>query len=297
MAKSNSTAVESAVESAVVESEVLETETVEAPEVEVVETEAPEVVIDLTDFRAATATALQNADPSTGTVTEADEAAVRTAYQALPGVKGKNAAKSHLTELLNGAIDELNVVLAKAVQILLEKSAVAGKSTPTKAAVDPTEGFVAHLATLTLALYLASNTAPEGVDLEAAKAKATEQANESFAAAVEVSQGEGDLATGSPLINAAVKLATTKVRGGRRVSGSPQKSIARHLEEFFADKPVGFAAKVSEIRSFKSAEYGDEKPSSGAISNRIKPKSGNASTVEGVTGEERDGILWAVKTA
>lgn len=269
------------------------TETTEAP------AEAVEAPIDITGFTSAVETALSEADESTGTLPEASVGKVREAYQALDGIKGKNAAKAHLQDALKEALVKLDVVKSRAVMQLTEEAAVAGKSSTPAKVVDPTEQYVNGLAVLTLALYLAQSTVPEGVDKEAAVASATEKANEAFAEAQTVAASE-DHKTDNALISAALKVATTKARksSGPRTGGTGERrDLGQHIEAAFGPVEPGTFLTVAQIRKFESEIYGTDHPSAGAITNRLRPKSGNATTIAGITVEERDGKLGAVKNA
>lgn len=279
-------------------SKAVEAEVTEA-QVESTEAESTEAVIDLTEFKAAVTEAVSNSDESTGTVPETNVEAVRSIYQGLDGIKAKNAAKAYLQEQLRTQLDEMNMPGAKAIMLLTEHAAVAGKSSSPAARkpVDPTEGFVASVTQLTLALYLAQSDVPEGVDGEAAVASAQEAANELFAEAQAVYSSE-DGATENPLIRGAIKLATSKVRKtsatNRNVTGE-RRDLGGHIEEAFASVESGTFLTVAEIRKFESSQYGSDHPSAGAISNRLEPKSGKPTSVPGITVERRDGKLGAVK--
>ena len=278
--------------------------TVEATpdETPVESTEAPATVeetpIDISAFTGAVVTALSEADESTGTLPEASVAKVREAYQALDGVKPKNAAKAHLQDELKESLVKLDVVKSRAIMQLTEEAAVAGKSSTPAKVVDPTEQFVNGLAVLTLALYLAQGNVPEGVDKDAAVASATTRANEAFAEAQEVAASE-DHKTENALISAALKVATTKARkasGPRAASDGPRRDLGAHISEAFAAADEGAFLTVAQIRKFESTGYGSDHPSAGAITNRLQPKSGNPTTIPGITVETRDGKLGAVKT-
>lgn len=276
-------------------------ETVVTPEGEApAETPAEdvEVPIDLTAFNTAVTEAIEGMDTATGDVAEAFVAKVRTAYQALDGIKAKNAAKARLAEDLKGYLKALNGPAAKAVMQLTEQAAVAGKSgsSAPKAAADPTEAFVGNIAALTLGLYLAQRSVPEGVEAEAAIAKATEQAGAAFEEALTVFNSDNQ-ETENPLIRAAIKVATVKSRkaSGPRVATADRRDLGAHIEEAFAPVEVGTFLTVAEIRKFESSGYGQDHPSAGAITNRLEPKSGKPTTIPGIKVERRDGKLGAVK--
>ena len=279
----------------------VEDKTPATPETDAPATETPveETPIDISAFTSAVEAAVEEADESTGTVPEATVGKVREAYQALDGVKPKNAAKTHLQDLLKKYLTDLQVTKSRAIMQLTEEAAVAGKSSSaTKAPVDPTEAYVNGLAVLTLALYLAQSNVPEGVDKEAAVASATEKANGAFAEAQTVAASE-DHKTDNALISAALRVATSKAKksSGPRVTSGERRDLGLHISEAFAAVEPGTFLTVAEIRKFESTGYGSDHPSAGAITNRLKPKSGAATTVEGITVETRDGKLGAVKNA
>ncbi len=264
-------------------------------EVEVTEVEVAEEAIDLTAFETAVSAAVAGADENTGEVPEVGVAAVRDAYQALPGIKAKNAAKASLSDQLKQHLADMKIVEARSVMVLTERATVAGKSSAPKREVDYQEQFESKVATLTLALYLAQKQVPEGVDAEAGIAKATSLAGEAFPEALDVMADE-DSETESALIKAAVKLATSKARkGGTRVSSGERRDLGAHISEAFDSVESGVFLSVAAIKKFKGSVYGDDQPSAGAITNRLEPKSGKPTTIDGVTVEHRDGKLGAVK--
>jgi hypothetical protein len=78
----------------------------------------------------------------------------------------------------------------------------------------------------------------------------------------------------------------------RRVSGS-RRDIGAHIASAFDGLPEGAFLTVAQIRSHRSAEYGDEFPSAGAISARLFPPTGRC-TVPGVEpGENERGVRGA----
>lgn len=280
--------------------EVVETETTspdEAPAAEAPSAESPaEPEIDLTEFQNAVEAAIAERDTSTGVLPEAQIDLVRAAYADLDGVKAKNRAKAHLHELLKSFMENLDVSSARSVMILQENAAVASKATGGTSAkprvkVDPTDAYAEGLAALTLAFYLATSDAPEGVDLEKAKESATAKADELFATAREVRASE-EQDTDNKVILRAIKLSAVKPPrgggsgGGRSYSG-PRRDIAKHIAEAIAGKPAGTFLSVADLRKFRSEEYGDDAPSAGAITNRLEPTSGAKSSVEGVVVERR----------
>lgn len=258
-------------------------------------TKNTEVIVDeqdITAFAGATVEAINEADTSTGDVPEANIATAREAYQALDGIKPKNAAKTHLAELLREALREMDAPKAKAIMQLTEQAAVAGKATPARKPVDPNEAFISQVAQLTLALYLAQRNPAEGVDVEASVEAATERATEAFEQANEAFNDD-EIEVDSPLVRNAIRLART--RRGRGSYGGPRRDLGAHIAEAFDSVESGTFMSVADIRNFTSTVYGTDLPSAGAISNRLEPKGGAGTTVPGITVERRDGKLGAVK--
>ena len=119
------------------------------------------------------------------------------------------------------------------------------------------------------------------------------------------SEDKGDEPEVSALAKNAVKLSLGKSAkaGSKATSGGgvayvgERRNIATHIAEAFADEPVGTFLTVSEIRKFKSNEYGDNPPSAGAISARLFPGGdGDKNTVKGTqSGTNEKGIKGATK--
>jgi hypothetical protein len=140
-------------------------------------------------------------------------------------------------------------------------------STPVESAkvtVDPAVTVSNRIATLRYAADLleSGQVTPEGIDADTL----------------------GDLAEGTADEESAHKIAGAKItRSGVR------RSIGAHVAQVFEGRPSGSALKVSEVANLRSEEYGDSKPSSGAIAAHF------AREVEGFTFEKRDGVNVIVK--
>lgn len=260
-------------------------------------TEEDEVEIDLTDFVTAADAAIAEADSATGDLSEAAIQSVKVTYQALPGIKGKNRGKNHLTELLKQHMEGLDIVKARAVMLLQEKAAVSAtpQSTYKRKTVDPNEAYADHLTILTLALWLATQNAPEDVNLEKANAVATERANAAFATATEVFNSD-EPATADRVISRAVKTATVRRTRG---PGGKRRNLNTHFSEALENVESGAWVSAGDIRKFESSEYGTDFPSAGAIQNRLEPKDGETS-IPGVRVErrshgEKENVLGVVK--
>lgn len=275
-----------------------EVESVETPVAEAAEAPAEETPVDLSTIEASVTEALTYAEESSGELNDKAIEGVRLAYQALPDLKSKNAAKRYvsdkMTELLTG--NDLNG--AKACMKLQSDALVAAKSSGKKVekVVDHKGAFIDRVATLTLALYLAQRAVPEGEDAEALVAEATAKANEAFPVAEPLFKSEGDEKIEDKFIAQAIKIAGSKRKTATPFTGE-RRDLGSHISQAVASVPVGSFISVAEIRKFKSDIYGDAQPSSGAISNRLQPTSGSATTVPNITVETRDGKLGAVRTA
>lgn len=275
----------------------VENTTTEAPEeaaVTTTEEVAPEVtenestesteetVFDLTEFEAAVSAAVAEKDESTGDVPLALVENVTTAYRALDGLKAKNAAKKHVNETMTEAMNDLDIVTARAYLQISEHLTAGhkGGGGGEKAPADPTEAAVQRIATLQLARDFV--VVPEGVadDLDERVERFLSENADAVKGYIEYLQSNDEDATEpevSSVVKNAAKLALGKQAkaGGRSGGGSTftgeRRDIGKHITEAFADQPVGTFLTVAEIRKFKSEEYGDNPPSAGAISARLFP--------------------------
>lgn len=286
-----------------------------APEAEAPEapatTEAPaETAPDLTAFNAALASAVEEADSTTGDVALAPMGKVTDAYRALDA-KGKAAARKVVTDAMKAAMDEMNIVVAKAY-LLIERNALtaasAGKGKTEKVPTDPTEAFVQLTAGLRLALNLAAANVPEGVAEDwAEKAKALVEANTEGAQAYlawvrNEAEDKGEAPETPGWVVGAAKLSTGKsgkvgaaARAASTARGDGERhDIGKHIAEAFEGVESGTFLTIAEIRKHESSEYGSNPPSAGAISARLFPKSGKVS-VEGITPTTQGGKKGAVK--
>lgn len=276
---------------------------------------APETV-DLTAWNDAVSAALENADKTTGTVPEANVSAVVTAYRAL-STKGRAEAKKAVQGHLRTQVQDRQIAKAQAVMALSDAMT---EGTATKATrehrepVDPTKAFVDRAVLLALARTIVTSKVPDGVkpnwkELANQEVQDLQPQVEAYAAFLKARAehtGEGDEPTEpegiSPVVKGAFKLAQGKSAGlpKARVQGTasskapfegPTRSIVRHIQEAFEDLPSGAFLKVNEIRKHQSREYGNDLPSSGAVSSRLKSKN----KIEGVTPGEKDGHQGAFK--
>lgn len=234
-------------------------------------------------------------DVSTGTLSAEQVAEIVTEYAKLD-LPGKNAAKKQLTEKLTAVLMESPgdtdlVLKARSYgQVLTELNKVAAtnkRETVAKEPVDPTVAFVERAASLYLAVSLV--TPPKGVSADWSD-KVTELAGslqgdvEKYRAwTIADPETRGDAPQVSPIVLAAAKVAEgrpvkkARATGGSgsstprapREGGAPSRNVAKHIANAFRDKEVGTIMTVSEIVNVRSEEYGDDKPSAGAISARM----------------------------
>jgi hypothetical protein len=284
----------------------------EAPAETPAEAPKTEDAIDLTAFEAAVAEAIENKDESTGEVAVKFVEGVNKAYRDLDGVKAKNAAKKVLVEGMTVNMKSNDMLTARAFLSLQENlSAATPSAHKERTPVDPTGAYVDRQVTLDLARQLI--VVPEGIDGAAAAAQATEKYSELYQPAVDYlawlqneAEDKGDEPEVDSIVKAAAKLALGKAaRPGGKAAASrtstgagydgPRRSVVNHIVSAFADQPSGTFLTVNEIRKHKSEEYGEDSPSAGAVSARLKPKSGKVALPEGLTVSTQDGHLGVVK--
>lgn len=260
-----------------------------APEAE---TKAP---ADLTAFKAAVTEAITEADASTGVLPETAIAKVNEQYRAVEGNSGKGEARKFLEEQMLAAVADLDAVKARSYSDLKGNLTAAGGSSSTKAPADPTAAFVQRVASLRLAQVIVEGSRPEGegIDekIEALVSESLASVEAQVAYLADESEDKGDGPELSPVVRAAFKAASGKATGGTRKSGGSgvRRDIAKHIQSAFADKEAGAFLSIAEIAKHKSAEYGDDSPSQGAISARLFNDSGKT-TVEGVEPVQKDTI-------
>lgn len=265
----------------------------------------PEVKIDLTAFEAAVTESVTQRDESTGDLPEAAIAPVQAQYRSLDGLKAKNAARARLAELMKGAMNALDIQSARAFMVLTESLSAAGGTKQDKPPADPKAAFNERYSSLLLAVRLVAAEAPEGVDPASVEVtdEQVAQAQALIAHAASEAEDKGDAPESSAIVRSAVKLASGKASGSRKsgvgtgAGGGVRRDIGKHIESAFDGVDAGTFLTVAEIRTHKSAEYGDEPPSAGAISARLFPSSGK-STVTGVEpGTNDKGVRGATKNA
>lgn len=281
--------------------------------VEATEAPAEETPIDLTAFEAAVEAAIAERDESTGDVATAIAEPAIIEYRKLDGAKAKAAARKAVEVKMLEAMEESNINLARAYMQL--GTALTSGPAPkakvekvAKAPVDPTDAFVERVAGLAITQALVGENVPEGVSEDWAE-KAGIKANEVVESARALlawtqsdAEDKGEQPEAEPFVVAAVKLAlgkAAKVGGARAKSASTftgeRRNVANHIVEAFEGVEVGTFLSVAEIQKFSSKEYGDDKPSAGAVSARLKD---GATAIPGIEpAQDAAGKRGAVKVA
>ncbi len=261
--------------------------------------------------------AVETRDESTGIIADAEIDKVNVAYAGLDGSKAKAQAKKALNERMKDAMNSMDIVLARAYMQLSDKLKATKapkerKERAPKAPADPTEAFVERYVTLALALEQVDVALPEGV-AEDWNTKADELLASIDRGSVEAyrawltseAEDKGDAPEVSNVVAAAVKLSLGKSakpgKASRKATGTgtpytgERRDIAKHILEAFGDAESGTFKLISEIRKFKSTEYGEDLPSAGAISARLFPKSGKCTLVGVSPATDEKGNKGAVK--
>ncbi|UTN91255.1 hypothetical protein SEA_POKYPUPPY_96 [Gordonia phage PokyPuppy] len=260
-------------------------------------------------FKRVVTEAVDAADPSTGTVSEADLDKVAEAYRGVTGgIKYKNLAKEFVDESMKAALpagEYIKAVSYNEVSEKLRTTKAAPKASAPK--VDPKEAFGERVAVIELGLALLTDRVPaEAEDYEVPSTEAAYSQASAYLDwldADEETRGEEPELSG--VAAAAVKVFQGKGIGGRRVGASGprqpfngvRRNVGAHIASAFEGVESGTFLTVNDIVKHKSEEYGDDAPSSGAVSARLFPQ-GDASkcNVEGITpGTNSAGTKGATK--
>jgi hypothetical protein len=275
-------------------------ETTEAPVEETTEestetTEKAEATpVDLTAFKAAAEEAVAGADESTGDVTAEGVDALNKVYREIDGVKGKNQARGWLEDQMKAAIVGRDIIKAKAYVMLKDGlSAGSGGGAPRPPA-DPTLAFTQRVTALQLALTEVTSHVPEGVgetwaenaDKLVAELDGEMDAYREFLAS---DDEDAEAPEVSPVVRQAFKLAAGRGVGSGASRSGPRRDIEKHLVQVFSDKEVGSFLTVNEIAKASSTEYGDDRPSAGAVSARLFPKGRDAYSANGIEASAEEG--------
>ena len=259
--------------------------------------------IDLSAFQAKAVETLAEGDPTTGELPLAAIEPVNVEYRKLDGTKAKNAAKTWLEDRMKAALmggegyDTPNFQHARSFVQMKDNLSAAKGASKESAPADPVAAFVQRRASLILADRIVSAQAPEVAedrDLEEEIGNLVTSLNEQVEAyltwqSTEPEEGaeKPDAPEVSPIVKAALKLSTGKAAksggGSKGPSTAPSgRSVAKHVVEAFADKETGTFLTVAELAKFQSSEYGDDRPSQGAVQARLFPDSGKPTTIPGV---------------
>jgi Holliday junction resolvase-like predicted endonuclease len=124
---------------------------------------AEEIQALLDAFQKAAQDAVDNADASDATMTEASVAIVKEAYGQLPAGPVRTKARKWLDERMRAEIGEVHIIQARAFMTLESEVKAAGNTRETIAAppVDPTEAHIKRAA----ALFISANFALPGPDV------------------------------------------------------------------------------------------------------------------------------------
>jgi hypothetical protein len=285
-------------------------------------TEAPaEPEIDLTGFEAATGQVINTSHPQDGTLDQASVDAAIEVYLGLPGAKPKKAARDYLGNLMREYMMSPDGKLreARAAMVFLKEieAAKSNASAAPKVQTDPTQDFIDKVVTARLVYSILIGSVPDGVASDwdtKSEAKLVAVVGQldtyrSYLEQVAATPEDGD-EPDEPEVDETVRQAfrqarSTKSKKAKGGSGTrvvtytgARRSIIKHIEEAFANQPVGTFLKVSEISSAKSSEYGDDTPSQGAVSSQIKSwaKSGKR-PIPGLEPATIGGLFGASKTA
>jgi hypothetical protein len=281
---------EDTVTTAVEETTEVPTKTVtEAPAVEAV----AEVEVDLTAFKEAVEASRASTDGEGGFTDEAAMQPILAAYAALADAKAKSAARKWLETDMKEKMGTGKAGFVPARTNMLVRNALSAAKAPKapkepkapKAPVDPTEAFLDQYCAARVAVGVIAGQAPEGIAenwLEQARERiAGSQAAAQAYQAYLVDESEGKVVPeGTPaFVVAGFKIADGKAAGKPKKSGTraatsggysgPSRDVLAHIRSAFEGKSVGDVLSVGEIRNATSAEYGDDRPSQGAISARI----------------------------
>jgi hypothetical protein len=261
---------------------------------------------DLGPFQEAATAAVEEADESTGELPEEAIASVNKVYREIEGVKGKNQARGWLDEQMKAAIIGKDITRARTFVMLKDNLSAGSGTAGPKAPADPTQAFIQKVAALRLATDEVTSNVPEGVG-EDWSTKADEllaslaDEVESFRAYQASEDADAEQPEVSPVVRQAFKFAAGRGSaggGGSRVAGGPRRDIEKHLIQVFDGLDVGSFMTVNEIAKAHSTEYGDDRPSAGAVSARLFPKGREPYAKNGLQATNEDGkVRGATKVA
>lgn len=239
--------------------------------------------VDLEPFKKAATDAVATADESTGDLSKEAIDSVNKVYREIEGVKGKNQARGYIEDQMKLAIsEEKNIVKARAYVTLKDGLSAGSGGGTTRTPADPTTAYVQKVASLLLAQTLVTETVPEGVAEDWAEkvdqtvSESAEQV-EAYKAFLASEDEDAEAPEVGPVVRQAFKVAQGKGTGGSgRVSGGPRRDVEKHMAQVFENLESGSFLTINEIAKATSSEYGDDRPSAGAVSARLFPKGRDA---------------------
>jgi len=239
---------------------------------------------DTSSFKSALDAAVATADPADGSVSDENLKPVLEAFGKLDGQKARNAAKRLIEDGVTAEVSNGNLIGARSYIAVRNAVSSATVTSAPKPPADPTAAYVQRQTAVRLAVAVLGLKVPEGVSDEwADKVKAAVETDkpqlEAYAAWLATGESEGEPEV-SRSVKAAFKIASGKGMGGGGgkksgdVYSGPRRDVGTHIGQVFAKLEVGSFLTVNEIAKAASEEYGNERPSSGAISARLFPKPG-----------------------
>jgi len=269
--------------------------------------------------------AVESRDKATGELSVDEITKVKTVYAALPATSAKTKARNALEEGMRNALaKDLDAPKARAYMLLgQEVKSTGSRETVAKAPVDPTEEHVNKVT----AMYLASSLVEVGEGVAEDWVVKVQELGNSLAPEVQAykkyladfaaweantAEDKGD-APKEPEVNQVV-LNAAKIAHGRGMTrprkastggtsakassgpsySGPRRNVKEHIRQVFASKPVGTFLKISEIAGGDSTEYGEDHPSSGAVTASLESSKFD---VAGIQADSQNGIKGAVKVA
>jgi hypothetical protein len=284
--------------------EAANTDAAEAPTEPAAEATAPaaekveDKPVDLEPFKASAEAAIGQADKTTGDLSEEVIDSVNKVYREIEGVKGKNQARAWLDEEMKSAIMGKDIFRARSIVNLKDGLSAGSGSSGPKTPADPTTAFVQKVVALRLATDEVIGNVPEGVS-EEWTGKADELLASltddiaSYRAYVASTDEDAEAPEVSPVVRQAFKLASGRGSSGGsgRVAGGPRRDIEKHLIQVFEGLEDGSFLTVNEIAKAASTEYGDDRPSAGAVSARLFPKGRDSYNANGIVAVNEEGSV------
>lgn len=255
------------------------------------------------------------ADLTVGSLPEDTAAKAVEAYQALSGIIAKNMARDWVEQQMMAGVDAGDLPRAKVYMELGPQLKASAKRAATPRVATPADPrdqipfLAARVAELDLARQLIEFPA-EVEELEDSSEEIANQAtdlyNNHFAdtqeymAYLKDGSDEEDTEPEVPdFVKNAARLALglavkAKNRRKNKTGGerAPRRNPRAHIDQVFADKPVGTFMKVGEIAAAASEEYGTDRPSPGAITSNLNNEKFADAAIQPA---EKDGMLGGIK--